>query len=56
MIAGIVSELINIRINDIDLSACSIKIYNGKGGKDLFLVTLIKSANFLSSSFDSLIK
>lgn len=35
LLTGIrVSELINIRINDIDLSACSIKIYNGKGGKD----------------------
>jgi integrase/recombinase XerD len=35
LLTGIrVSELINIKIQDVDLTACNIRINHGKGGKD----------------------
>lgn len=33
-----VSELVNIRVNDLDLDACKIFIYKGKGNKDRYIL------------------
>ena len=33
-----VSELVNIRVSDVDLDACKIFIYQGKGSKDRYIL------------------
>lgn len=33
-----VSELVSIRVNDVDLGGCKIFIDNGKGGKDRYIL------------------